>query len=48
MDEKLKTIEEFNVQIKEFESKMKELGDWLAVGRKRMEELVKLIVKTSI
>ena len=40
MDEKLKTIAEFNVQIKEFDTIMNELAAWLGVGRKRMDELV--------
>jgi hypothetical protein len=40
MDEKLKMINDFNVQLKEFEQTMKELAEWLGVGRKRMDELV--------
>jgi hypothetical protein len=40
MDEKLKTITEFNVQLKEFDTIMNELAAWLGVGRKRMDELV--------
>ena len=42
MDEKLKTIEEFNSKIKEFDKVMTELTAWLGVGRKRMEELVNM------
>ena len=40
MDEKLKMIDNFNNRLKEFDKMMKELNDWLAVGRKRMDELV--------
>jgi tape measure domain-containing protein len=42
MDEKLKMIDEFNAQLKEFDKITKELADWLGVGRKRMDELVNL------
>jgi hypothetical protein len=41
MDEKLKMINDFNGQLKEFEQNMKELAEWLGVGRKRMDELIK-------
>lgn len=47
MDEKLKGIDDFNKQLKEFDAKMKELSDWLGVGRKRMDELMKPAVPIS-
>jgi len=40
MDEKLKKIDLFNGQIKEFNVFMKELEDWLPQGRKRMDDLL--------
>ena len=40
MDEKLKMIGEFNVQLIEFDKVMNELAAWLGVGRKRMDDLV--------
>ena len=44
MDEKLKMIAAFNVQLKEFDSIMNELAAWLGVGRKRMDDLVTLFI----
>ena len=44
MDEKLKMIAAFNVQLKEFDSIMNELAAWLGVGRKRMDDLVKIFI----
>lgn len=40
MDEKLKGLDEFNKQLVEYNLKVKELEAWLAVGRKRMDELL--------
>jgi len=40
IDEKLKTIDAFNTKIKEYEGVLKELEEWLAVGRKRMDDLL--------
>ena len=41
MDEKLKRIDEFNGKLKAFNGEVKTLEDWLPVGRKRMDELLK-------
>merc|ERR1712223_130729 len=40
MDEKLKMLDEFNGQIKEFHAKVVELEEWLPTGRKRMDDLL--------
>ncbi len=40
MDEKLKRIDQFNGQLKEFEGSIKELEDWLPTGRQRMDDLL--------
>ena len=41
MDEKLKGLDEFNKQLKEFDGQLKEFEQWLGVGRKRMDDLIK-------
>jgi len=41
MDEKLKSLDEFNKQLKEFDGQLKEFEQWLGVGRKRMDDLIK-------
>ena len=40
MDEKLKMIDAFNGQLKEFHGKVVELETWLPDGRARMDELL--------
>ena len=40
MDEKLKMIDEFNGQLKEFHGKVIEIETWLPEGRARMDELL--------
>ena len=40
MDEKLKMIDEFNGQLKEFHGKVVEIETWLPEGRARMDELL--------
>ena len=40
MDEKLKMIDAFNVQLKEFHGKVVEIETWLPEGRARMDELL--------
>ena len=41
MDEKLKGLDEFNKQLKEYDGQLKEFEQWLGVGRKRMDDLIK-------
>jgi len=41
MDEKLKNIDAFNGKLKIYEGVVKELENWLAGGRKKMDELLK-------
>ena len=41
MDEKLKRLEEFNVQLKTYDGQLKEAEEWLLGGRKRMDGLIK-------
>ena len=41
MDEKLVRLNVFNGQLKEYDGKLKESEEWLLVGRKRMDELIK-------
>ena len=40
MDEKLKMIDAFNGQLKEFHGKVVEIEAWLPTGRARMDELL--------
>ena len=40
MDEKLKMIDAFNSQLKEFHGKVVEIEAWLPEGRARMDELL--------
>ena len=40
MDEKLKMIDAFNGQLKEFHGKVVEIETWLPEGRARMDELL--------
>ena len=40
MDEKLKMIDAFNGQLKEFHGKVIEIETWLPEGRARMDELL--------
>ena len=40
MDEKLKMIDAFNAQLKEFHGKVVEIETWLPEGRARMDELL--------
>ena len=40
MDEKLKMIDAFNGQLKEFHGKVVEIETWLPTGRARMDELL--------
>ena len=41
MDEKLKRLNEFNGQLKDYDVQLKESEDWLLEGRKRMDALMK-------
>ena len=41
MDAKLKRLDEFNGKLKEYDANLKTLEDWLSVGRKRMDDLIK-------
>jgi len=40
IDEKLKSIDAFNVSLKEYEGVLKELEEWQGAGRKRMDDLL--------
>ena len=41
MDAKQKRLDEFNGQLKEFDGQLNEANEWLAVGRSRMDALIK-------